>query len=36
LKKKVLWVTRRGFRYAEKSFSDGRRVMIVKAIVIVH
>lgn len=34
-KKRVFWVTRRGFRYAEKS-SDGPRAMTVKAIVVVH
>jgi hypothetical protein len=35
LKKKVFWVTRRGFRYSEKS-PDETRAMTVKAIVIVR
>jgi hypothetical protein len=35
LKKSVLWVRRRGFRYAEKT-SDGLRETSVKAIVLVH
>jgi hypothetical protein len=35
LKKKVLWVIRRGFRYEEKT-SDGLRATSVKAIVLVH
>jgi hypothetical protein len=34
-KKKVFWVTRRGFRYSEKS-PDETRAMTVKAIVIVR
>ncbi|KAF8851410.1 hypothetical protein BDZ45DRAFT_679122 [Acephala macrosclerotiorum] len=34
-KKKVLWVIRRGFQYAEKT-SDGPRTTSVKAIVLVH
>lgn len=34
-KKKVLWVTRRGFRYAEKS-PHGPMITMEKAIVIIH
>jgi hypothetical protein len=36
LKKKVLWVIRRGFQYAEEETSDGPRATSVKAIVLVH
>ena len=35
VKRKVLWVLRRGFRYGEKT-SDGLRVIAIKADVLVH